>query len=121
MRGRTGAEDAAQNIYAFNPQTQSWRQIPGSLTQIAAGADGTVCGINAAQNIYCLNAPPIQSWHQVPGSCTQIAVGSANAIWCINAQQQIYRYNPQTQGWNQIPGQLTQIGVALYVYVCVLK
>lgn len=86
----------------------SW--IPGSLTQVAVGADGSVWGINQSQQIYTWNFSS-SSWTNIPGSLTQIAVGSSNAVWGINAQQHIYRWDSAHSKWVQVPGSLTQIAV----------
>jgi hypothetical protein len=87
-----------------------WQQVPGSLSQVSVGSDGTVWGINSAGQIYMFN-PLMQTWVQAPGLLTQIAVGSSGVIWGLNAAGQIFRYDPASQSWDQIPGILSQIAV----------
>ncbi len=89
-----------------------WIEIPGDLVQLSNGADGTVWGINAQQQIYRYESQT-ESWVNVPGSLVQISVGNANNIWGVNAAQQVYRYDTTAQHWVEIPNSyLTQISVA---------
>jgi len=41
-----------QSVALSGTGTMSFQQVPGSLTQIAVGADGTVWGLNASQQVY---------------------------------------------------------------------
>lgn len=84
--------------------------IPGALKQVSVGADGTVWGVNSANEIFMYNAQA-QSWTQAPGELVQVAVGSANAVWGINAIGEIYRWNANAGSWDLIPGNLSQIAV----------
>lgn len=90
--------------------TPSFALIPGALTQIAVGADGSVWGINSSQQIYTWDATS-QSWTNIPGSLTKIAVGSSNAVWGLNESGQIYDYVAGV--WLTIPGTLSQIAVGV--------
>ena len=87
-----------------------WQQLPGALSQISVGFDGTVWGINSTGQIYVFN-PHTPAWQPVTGSLTQIAVGSSTAVWGLNAAGQIYRYDFTSQGWDQVPGILSKIAV----------
>ncbi len=111
-------------VYVWNAQSGSgpasittfvtgwFTNVPGSLSQISVGADGSVWGINSSQQIFTYDYPS-ESWTYVPGSLTQIAVGWGGAVWGLNAQQQIYRWNTAQSEWTQIPGSLTQIAVGV--------
>jgi sugar lactone lactonase YvrE len=88
----------------------TWQQVPGMLSQVSVGSDGTVWGLNSAGQAYFFN-PQTQSWQQAPGLLTQIVVGASGFVWGLNASGQIYRYDPATQSWDQIPGTLSQIAV----------
>jgi hypothetical protein len=88
----------------------NFEHIAGSLVQISVGADGSVWGINSAEQIFTYN-PHSGGWTQIPGSLNQIAVGSGSAVWGINAWQQIYRWDFTHNAWDQIPGALVQIAV----------
>jgi hypothetical protein len=101
---------AAEGNIAFTGATPpSLTNVPGALKQVSVGADGTVWGINAQQQIYEYHSDP--GWTNIPGALTQIAVGSGAAIWGINAQQQIYRWDAVHSAWVNVPGSLTQIAV----------
>jgi hypothetical protein len=84
-----------------------WKQIAGALKHVSVAADGTVWGVNAADNIYRWNG---SSWTQVSGALKQISVGSATLIWGVNAADKIYRWNGSS--WTQIPGALKHVSVA---------
>jgi len=88
----------------------TWQQVPGLLSQISVGSDGTVWGLNSAGQPYMFN-PQTQTWQQAPGVLTQITVASSGVVWGLNAAGQIYRYDPSTKGWDQIPGTLSQLAV----------
>jgi streptogramin lyase len=93
---------------------ESLQLVPGSLTQLSIGADGSVWGINEFQQIYTYNfgtAATPASWTNIPGSLKTIAAGNANAVWGINDVNQIYRYDTATGGWVNVPGELNQIAV----------
>src|ERR1700761_9717233 len=88
----------------------SFEQVPGSLSQISVGADGTVWGIDSSQNIFTWD-PSSGQFVQIPGQLKQIAVGNANAVWGLNAQGYIYRWDSRMRNWTSIPGNLQQIAV----------
>jgi len=111
---RAGLAATVWGIFAeqgINPFTiDEITRVPGSLAQISVGADGSVWGINSADQIYWFN-PSTQNWQQIPGELTQIAVGASGYVWGINALGEIYRYDPNTQNWDLIPGNLSKIAV----------
>lgn len=97
-------------VWPFVRSSDVFSQIPGSLTQVAVGADGSVWGINEFGQIYTWDSNGA-AWKNIPGSLSQIAVGSSGAVWGINYQQHIYHWDSTHSKWVQFPGQLTQIGV----------
>ena len=97
-------------VWPFVRSQEVFSWIPGSLTQVAVGADGSVWGVNEFEQIYTWDAST-GSWNNIPGSLAQIAVGSSGAVWGINYQQHIYEWEPAHSQWLQIPGLLTQIAV----------
>lgn len=101
---------AGGNISFTGATPPSFTNVPGSLTQVSVGADGTVGGVNAQQQIFQYQSDP--GWANIPGALEQIAVGSSSAIWGINAQQQIYRWDSADSKWVNVPGSLTQIAVS---------
>jgi sugar lactone lactonase YvrE len=108
--GRLSIADTYNNRIRQVIFAPTWQQVPGSLSQVSVGSDGTVWGLNSAGQIYMFN-PQTQTWQQAPGLLTQIAVGANGSIWGLNAAGQIYRYDPSTQSWDEIPGALSQIAV----------
>jgi hypothetical protein len=44
--------NASNEIFRFNPNSQLFEQIPGSLVQIAIGLGSGVWGINASNEIF---------------------------------------------------------------------
>jgi hypothetical protein len=96
--------------FTVNSPGPTWQQVPGLLSQISVGSDGTVWGLNSAGQPYMFNSQT-QTWQQAPGLLTQITVASSGVVWGLNAAGQIYRYDPSSQGWDQIPGILSQLAV----------
>src|SRR5579862_2014869 len=111
----------SDQIYQYQPATQSFKQLPGQLASIAVGG-GTlvqpdeVWGINASDQIYRFD-PSAQIFEQEPGLLAQISVGSgyvachAAEVWGLNAAGQIYRFNYCANSFFQVPGLLAQISV----------
>lgn len=95
---------------SFAGAQPSFSPVPGALTQLSVGADGTVWGINSSQQIYSYDYVS-GNWTNIPGSLVQIAVGSSTAIWGVNVQQQIFRWDPVNSDWINILGSLTQVAV----------
>jgi len=87
---------------------ESFEQRPGQLTQLSVGSDGTVWGINSAQQIYAYDISS-QAWTPIPGFLSRIAVGSSSAAWGINSSGAIYRWTGSE--WVNVPGSLAQIAV----------
>lgn len=101
--GRSMWDLALEPVSAF-------RQVPGSLSSVSVGADGSIWGLNSNGNIFTFNLQT-QSWTQVPGALTEIAVGSANSVWGLNSAGQVYRWDAGTPGWDVIPGNLSHIAI----------
>jgi hypothetical protein len=51
--------------------TPVWQKIPGGLKQVSVGSDGTVMGVNSANQIWKYMGG---YWKQLPGALTQISV-----------------------------------------------
>jgi hypothetical protein len=94
----------------FETGLGGFQQVPGSLSQLSVGSDGTVWGLSSAGQIWMFN-PETQTWLQAPGLLTQVTVASNGVVWGLNAAGQIYRYDPATQSWDQIAGILSQLAV----------
>jgi hypothetical protein len=104
------ASGSPQQVTLSGTGVAVWQQMPGLLSQISVGSDGTVWGINSIGQTYMLN-PFTQTWQQAPILFAQIAVGSQSFVWALNAAGQVYRYDPILESWDQIPGTLSQIAV----------
>lgn len=86
----------------------AWQQVPGGLKHVSVGADGTVWGVNANDDIW--RGTGNFGWEQMPGKLKQISVGSATDVWGVNSNDDIYRW--QGSGWHQVPGKLKHVSVA---------
>lgn len=82
-----------------------WKTMPGSLSTIAAGADGSVWGLGSAPvpggyGVYSWNG---SGWTQVPGAGVRIAVGPDGLPWLVNDAGCIYRRTAEGT-WKEISG-----------------
>lgn len=76
--------------------------VPGGLTGISVGADGTVAGVAPGDTVWRYTGTGSLPWTQITGkSITRIAVRGASDIWGIASDGSIWRY---TGTWNQIAG-----------------
>ena len=83
---------------------QAWTQVSGSLKHVSAGADGTVWGVNAIDDIVRRDG---DEWTHIPGKLKQISVGSAANVWGVNAIDDIVRWDGG--GWTHVPGKLKHV------------
>jgi hypothetical protein len=82
--------NSAQNFYAWTGST--WIHFPGTLTDIAFGADLSLWAIGTDPRpggfgIYQLTA---NGWARVPGGAVSITVGPKGRPWIINSSNHIY-------------------------------
>jgi len=99
---------------AVPASAQHFKQIAGSLSQIAVGRT-EVWGIDASNHTYRF-IPGTKKFLLMPVSLTQVAVGGGtllqnDEVWGVNASGQIYRFNFHTKTLAQVPGVLSQIAV----------
>jgi hypothetical protein len=97
---------------ALSAWAQHFKQITGSLAQIAAGRN-EVFGLDSKSQIWRFNG---SEFVQIPGLLKQVAVGGGtllqkDEIWGVNASGAIHRFNHSTKAFTQIPGILAQIAV----------
>jgi hypothetical protein len=85
----------------------AWQQIAGALKQVSVAADGTVWGVNAADDIFRRSG---DKWQRVPGALKQVSAGSASSIWGVNSSDKILRWNGSS--WTQVAGALKHVSVA---------
>jgi N-acyl-D-amino-acid deacylase len=115
MAADSAIEQALENITSWPagdlfPMYTGVTNVPGSLSRISVGADGSVWGVNSSQELYSYDLAA-HEWQQLSGALVQIAASSATSAWGLNAQQQIYQWNANTKNWDNVPGSLTQIAV----------
>ena len=74
-----------------------WDVVPGKVTNLAVGGDGSVWAIGVLQSnsggtiIYHYNPNTPSSWDQVDGGAIAIAVGPDGQPWIVNKQGAIFR------------------------------
>lgn len=98
-----------QTVFHFDPASQSFVQVPGSLTEAAVGANGDVWGVNSGDAIYRYNSQT--GFTAVPGELAHISVGADGTVWGINNAGSIYRFDMPSETWIDTPGSLTSISV----------
>ncbi len=84
----------------------NWTIVPGALKHVSVGADGTVWGVNSADQIYRRSG---DGWEQIPGALKQVSVGATSQVWGVNSADQIFRWTGS--GWEHIPGGLKHVSV----------
>lgn len=99
---------------AVTASAQHFKQVTGTLTQVAAGRN-EVFGIGTASQIYRYN-PGTKAFVQIPGALAQVAVGGGtlsqkDEVWGVNPAGQIYHFNFGKKIFTQVPGTLAQIAV----------
>ena len=92
--------NAGGDIWQWNGS--AWNRISESginstVSEIDAGADGTVVALGADDSIWQRNG---NRWKQLPGRLEQVSVGSRGNIWGVNQQDEIYQYN--SQRWTKV-------------------
>jgi hypothetical protein len=92
---------------------QHFKQIDGSLTQIAVGR-AEVWGLNGSK-IYRFDAGT-EKFGEISGSLAQIAVGGGSLlqrdeVWGVNASGEIFHFNFSKNKFATVPGTLTKIAV----------
>jgi hypothetical protein len=101
---------AAKGITVCSPPS-AWRLAPGSATDIAAGADGSVwvIGTNPMPGGYGIWHWIGSGWVPVAGGAVAIAVGPDGSPWVVNSAHRIY--HRIGSGWILYPGAAVDIAV----------
>src|SRR5690554_4049768 len=97
----------AVGIVMVSGPDEAWMPVPGALKHVSVAADGTVWGVNAADQIYRRDG---NAWTRISGALKQVSVGSASQVWGVNAADKIYRWNGSS--WTQVSGALKHVSVA---------
>ena len=100
-------------------QSGSWVSTGIMLSQIAAGADGSVWGVDTQNRVFHYTGPtqPSNTLRPIPGSFQKIAVGADGTAWAVDANNLIYGFDRQTQRFQIVPGELAQVSVGFAGYV----
>lgn len=85
-----------------------WGTIPGILTQIAAGFDGSVFGVNPSQQVWQWTG---SAWKQLPGGLKKVAVQSASRIAGVNEGGEAWTFDGTT--WSGIPTPMKMKDIAI--------
>ena len=67
-----------------------WIHVPGSLSHVSVGEDGTVLGVNRNDEIYLYDGG-VLNWKRVCGELKYIEVGSKIHIWGVDEQGVVYK------------------------------
>lgn len=103
-------------IYGLAPNGSgglSWQHLPGSATDIGAGADYSVwvLGTNAVPGGYEIYDFDFSTgtWISPGGGGVRIAIGPDGEPWIVNSAGQIYCHTASS--WRHLPGSAHDIGV----------
>jgi virginiamycin B lyase len=83
--------NAQQQIYRFDPASQSWVNVPGSLVQISVGSATDIWGVNYVGQVYTWDFA--KGWANVPGSLQQVKAAFDGAVWGVDAAGGLYQWN----------------------------
>lgn len=76
-------------VFRWDVPRNAFVRMPGSLKQVAVGADGEVWGIDPDGNVRrWLNA----QWQSVPGNLRQLAVRNAQEVWGVDDANALSRW-----------------------------
>ncbi|XP_041426665.1 fish-egg lectin-like [Xenopus laevis] len=118
--GPAGVWAVDKNNLVYRLQNFEWIQVSGLLKQIDAGGDTFLVGVNAEDNIYCLNQESIKgitlSYKQIKGKLMYYSCGP-HGCWGVNNVYEVYYQNNVTQtsckgtGSVRVPGSSAMVEV----------
>ena len=92
---------------------KEWEQFPGTATDIAVGADGSLWAIGASRVGKVGDGAILKwtgnDWEAVSGSAKRIAVGPSGRPWVVNEAGQIFE-RKSDNSWHMYPGDASDIG-----------
>ena len=86
-----------------------WETISGGLSQIAAGFDNSVFGVNAGGQVWQWTGA---TWKLLPGGLAKVSVQSANRIAGVNGNGQVWTFDGATWTMIAAPMQMKDIAIA---------
>jgi len=106
----------ADDIFRYNPDTDSWQHIPGKLVQVSALSKDEAIGVNRLKNIYLWRNG---AWQHVPhgggkglgNGAIWTALGPNDERWAIGPYHGIWRWDNKAAKWVAQPGGATTIDV----------
>ena len=84
-----------------------WTRVSGALKHVSVAGDGTVWGVNSADQIFRRDGG---AWTRIPGALKQVSAGGANQIWGVNSADAIFQWNGSS--WTRVSGALKHVSVA---------
>jgi hypothetical protein len=105
-----GVNKADAIFFCSSWKNCNWIHVGGLLKQISSTND-TVCGVNAANNIFCSKfVGAAVTWQLIPGLLKHVTVNNDGSLFGTNAIDEIfYCKNWQNCNWTKLPGALKQI------------
>ncbi len=102
------AVDSGERIYRF--VNGSWQEVGGRLVHVSVGADGSMWGVNSANNVY-RRAAGSGSWELMPDSLTlvQVDAQSFDQAVAVDSGERIYRF--VNGAWQEVGGRLVHVSV----------
>ena len=109
--------DDQTKIYRFNSGSNTWQDLPGLGTDIAAGGDGSIWLLGTAKvaggySIYKWDGNT-QNWSSIPGAGLRIAVEKSGSPWVVNDSGDIFRYDLTARNWSLKAGKAHSVHTGL--------
>ncbi|KAE8594141.1 hypothetical protein XENTR_v10019456 [Xenopus tropicalis] len=118
--GPAGVWAVNRQNFVYRLQDFAWMHVSGLLKQIDAGGDTFLAGVNAADNIYCLNQESIKGtalkYNQIDGklmyySCGPLGCWGVNNVYEIYYQKNVIQTSCQGTGSQRLQGSLAMVEV----------
>jgi len=81
----------ASNYDIWHYDGTSWTQVPGGLTWVSEGSDGTVQDVSGEGDVWLYTGSGSLPWTQRPGSLSQVSVGAGlTDMWGVDDATDIW-------------------------------
>ncbi|WP_257450136.1 S8 family serine peptidase [Archangium lipolyticum] len=98
-------------LFLWNEANSNWDKKICCVTQISAGSDGELWGVNPADSLRVLRWDGTQwAYGGIPTGMTSVSVGNAANIWALDDANNVYKWSGSA--WTRMPGALKQISAA---------
>lgn len=92
-----------------------WQGVPGRMSEIAAGPEGSIWAIGAPETRTEGDCPVFywdgRSWRQTDGFGQRIAVGPDGLPWVVNSHFSLYRLTAH-DGWEELSGPASDVAIS---------